>query len=463
MTGLGNKGRVGKEPAGSRERPRERTRRAWWVALPLLLVAGLALLLSWRQERRAPPPESVAAPPPAVPPAEVNPWREAAKRVEEDRGQPVGRAARVRVPSALTHYANKQRFLAIQVAAWKEADYPIPHDDAHLARMIASGELVNVPALGDHHILYGVGANATGEPFAHYDRATGQEIPLFDRYDLFEDAAVEWTKTIEERKAAAAQATAQAAKVPRKQARRRRALQARARQARQEAATLEKRRARVKAWYDDYDRRRLLVSEWQAIAAAAEHVGPRVYDLDDPKDRRALRGRLLSHLRPPARDRMLELAAQYHARFDRPLPVTSVIRSEQYQRRLGETNPNATRISVPPHTTGLAYDVYYRYMTAEEQSALMAMVAADERAGRVEALRENRDHIHIFAFAEGRPPAEALVAEAMGIARGTRAASGSGASSGADRASLRSSRAKAAANRKPAVRKPAARPRGRRQ
>ena len=379
----------------------------------------------------APAPESAAAPPPAVAPSEVNPWREAARLVEEDRGQAIGRAARVHVPAELRHYANKKRFLALQVAGWMEKDYPIPADEADLARMIDHGDMVEVPAFGKDHVLYGVGANATDEPLAHFDRATGREIPLYSRYDLFEDAAAEWEAKAEEKKAAAAAATAQAAKTPRAQAKRRRALLAQARQARQEAAALEKRRAQVKAWYDDPSQRALLVEERRVLDDLARRLGKRQYDLDEPPDRRAFRGRLLSFVRPPARDRLMDLAARYHAQFSRPLPITSLVRTEQYQRQLGETNPNATKISVPPHTTGLAYDVYYHYMTGPEQDSLMDMVAQDERAGLVESLRENRDHIHIFAFADGRRPPETLVAEALGVVRRPRAAAGAARSDGA--------------------------------
>ena len=379
----------------------------------------------------APAPESAAAPPPAVAPSEVNPWREAARLVEEDRGQAIGRAARVHVPAELRHYANKKRFLALQVAGWMEKDYPIPADEADLARMIDHGDMVEVPAFGKDHVLYGVGANATDEPLAHFDRATGREIPLYSRYDLFEDAAAEWEAKAEEKKAAAAAATAQAAKTPRAQAKRRRALLAQARQARQEAAALEKRRAQVKAWYDDPSQRALLVEERRVLDDLARRLGKRQYDLDEPPDRRAFRGRLLSFVRPPARDRLMDLAARYRAQFSRPLPVTSLVRTEQYQRQLGETNPNATRIQVPPHTTGLAYDVYYHYMTGPEQDALMDMVAQDERAGLVESLRENRDHIHIFAFADGRRPPETLVAEALGVVRRPRTAAGAARSDGA--------------------------------
>jgi hypothetical protein len=100
----------------------------------------------------------------------------------------------------------------------------------------------------------------------------------------------------------------------------------------------------------------------------------------------------------------MDLAARYRAQFARPAAHHVLVRTEQYQRQLGETNPNATRIQVPPHTTGLAYDVYYHYMSGPEQDALMEMVAQDERAGLVESLRENRDpHPHLRV--RGRPAA----------------------------------------------------------
>jgi len=410
-------GASGRLPRDRRKRPR-----LHWSGhlLAPALIALLFAVINRGDVEPVPPPESVAAPPPAVPPAQVNPWRAAARLVEEDRGAPVGRAARVHPPAELQHYPDRRRFLAVQVAAWKEEQYPLPHDDAELASLILHGDLVEVPPLGDDYILYGVGANATGDPFALQDGATGDEIPLFPRYDVFEDAAAQWSATVEARRAAAAEASAEARKLPAGQARRRRALLGQARQATAEAAALERQAAKVKAWYDDYDRRRRLVAEWQTLDELAHHLGKRAYDLDDPKDRRALRGRMLSFIRKPARDMMLELAKRYHETFSRPLPVTSLVRTLAYQAQLGETNPNATRIAVPPHTTGLAFDVYDHYMTGPEQDALMDMVAERERAGRVEALRENRDHIHIFTFADGRRPGETLIAETLGDVRPVR-------------------------------------------
>jgi hypothetical protein len=436
--------------------------RWWWLLVPVVLIAAAGAYFHFRpaapQREAEAAPDTTAAPPPAVPPAQVNPWREAARRVEEDRGAPMGRKARVHVPAELRHYADKRRFLAIQVAAWMEKKYPLPHDEAELAGMFDRGEVVEVPSLGEDYILYGVGANATGDPMAHYDAASGQEIPLYARYDVFEDAAAEWSATTEEKKAEAAEATTQAAKLPKAQARKRRSLQAQARAARQEAAALEKRIARVKAWYDDPERRRLLVSEWQTLEASAAHLRKTPYDLDDAKDRRAMRGRLLSGLRPAARDLMLELAKQYRARFGRPLAVTSLVRTQAYQRLLGETNANATRISVPPHTTGLAFDVYYRYMSGEEQDAFMGMVADLERGERVEALRENRDHIHMMVMPDGRRPPESLIADALGVVRpGSRTAAGkAGAPAATARAAKRTAKSKAEAPRSTPARRKAA-------
>ena len=53
-----------------------------------------------------------------------------------------------------------------------------------------------------------------------------------------------------------------------------------------------KRRREAAAWYDDPDRRRTLVMERQTLDDLAQRLGKRRYDLDDPQDRRAFRGRL---------------------------------------------------------------------------------------------------------------------------------------------------------------------------
>jgi hypothetical protein len=166
----------------------------------------------------------------------------------------------------------------------------------------------------------------------------------------------------------------------------------------------------------------MLVAEWEVLQEQARTFGGREYDLEKSEHRRAFRARLLSHLRPEALEVMQDIARQYREQFGRPLAFTSLVRSEQYQLHLGETNANATKIAVPPHTTGLAFDIFYRYMTADEQHAIMGLIARMESDGKLEALRENRDHFHLFAFAQGRRPPEQLIADALGVVRPVRAA-----------------------------------------
>jgi hypothetical protein len=85
-------------------------------------------------------------------------------------------------------------------------------------------------------------------------------------------------------------------------------------------------------------------------------------------------------------------------------------------------NANAGSFRVEPHTTGLAFDVYYHFMTAEEQQFVMGEIARLERGGRVEALRELRDHYHVFAFPEGVRPDDEFVNRILkGGARGDEA------------------------------------------
>jgi hypothetical protein len=372
----------------------------------------------------APAPETNVAPPPQVPGPAVNRWKEAAKRVEEDRGEPTGRAARVKVPPQLLHYADKRRFLAIQVAGWREQNYELPHDEAGLARLIRKGELVEVKPVTEDYVLYGVGANANADPMTHYDVGSDREVTLYPRWDVFDDARAGRRAEIEEKKAAAEAKRAELRKVSAKTRAgrlRRAAINKEIRAAQAGVTSLQKRIASEAAAYDNYEKRRMLVEEWDILQAQARDMSPR-YDLDKPGDRRAFRARLLSFIRPEALEVMLEIARQYREQFGRPLAFTSLVRSEHYQRELGETNANATQIAVPPHTTGLAFDIFYRYMTAAEQHWLMGLIGRMESDGRLEALRENRDHIHAFAFAQGRRPDERLIAEALGDVRPVRLA-----------------------------------------
>jgi hypothetical protein len=388
-------------------------KRAWtiggWTARALVVCLGALGGASCERkpvvEERAP----AESPPPNVPPPQLETWKSEALRVEEDRGEPMGGRARVAVPEELRHYANRHRFLAIQVAESREQDLPTPYDYGELVELIRQGGLVEMKPFGDDYVLYGVGAAATNAPFTHYDAERRVDVPLLSGYDTFEDEYNRLAASIEPIASQVELWKGERLRVPSAQKRRRAVLLKRIRGGEKQIADTHKEMDRLAFYYQDYDRRRVLVGKYRALADLAAGIDGRSYDIDAPEDRRAFKGRLLSYIRPEARDLILQVAHDYRERFGRPLAITSLVRTEEYQDRLGEGNPNATTISTPPHTTGLAFDLLYKFMTAAEQDAVMADIARLEDEGRVEALRENRNHIHVFVFADGQRPHESLI------------------------------------------------------
>ena len=84
--------------------------------------------------------------------------------------------------------------------------------------------------------------------------------------------------------------------------------------------------------------------------------------------------------------------------------MSSLVRTERYQRRLSRVNRNATKVEIPPHATGMAFDISYKFMAADEQNFIMDHVARLEAEGRVEALRENRNAIHVYTLRRRSAP-----------------------------------------------------------
>jgi len=166
--------------------------------------------------------------------------------------------------------------------------------------------------------------------------------------------------------------------------------------------------------YGDAAKRAEIVSGYEALESVAKSFPDRDYDLSDGRARQELKVRMLSSLRPEAAKVLEEVAGSYREKFDRPLPITSLVRPDEYQHALSRVNPNATLIETPPHSTGLAFDVNYRYMTAREQAFVMAHLARLKDEGRIEVLRENRDHYHVFAFVDGKRPDEELIRASLG-------------------------------------------------
>jgi hypothetical protein len=148
---------------------------------------------------------------------------------------------------------------------------------------------------------------------------------------------------------------------------------------------------------------------YAALQALAKNFNGRSYDLNNPADRQVLRVNMLSSLRPEAFKIMEEVAAAYHRHFDRPLPVSSLVRPEQYQHTLRRFNRNAVLIETPPHSTGLAFDIDYRYMGGAEQTFVMNELARLKKEGRIEVIRESNANYHVFAFLNGVRPRDDLI------------------------------------------------------
>lgn len=388
------------------ERPRRRMRRHHQAAI-LLLVAVIGGYALWmRGDRSAPvaqnPPATTLAPAatsPTVPPSTASPattapaeptpaasqptepYDVAHARVQEDRGEAMGLAARVTVPAELRHYSDRRRFLAIQMADTRQEQLELPQDDGDLAAMLRAGKLVELPPLGEDYILYDIGLDASDNPMAAYDPDAHKDVPLF---------------------ASAADLDAEKASL---------AELAKESPSRRMRASAEARLNTLAAYYDDPAKSEALLKKGAELTALAANFGGRSYDLKDPAQSAQFDTRMLSLIRPGARDVILELAREYHQRFGRLLPISSLVRTERYQRRLGRVNANATKVEFPPHTTGCAFDISYRYMAADEQQFLMDRVAQLERDGKVEALKERRNHIHVFVFPDGQRPPDSLVAQ----------------------------------------------------
>lgn len=134
------------------------------------------------------------------------------------------------------------------------------------------------------------------------------------------------------------------------------------------------------------------------------------YDLDNPDHRKQMRIRMLRMFHPRAKPILERLAKAYREKFNRPLRVTSLSRSMDYQIGLNKTNPNSFKVrgagSLPPHTSGCAFDLARKHMTADEQNFMMEQLGQMEREGVLDALREGNLNacFHIFIYDDGQPP-----------------------------------------------------------
>jgi len=146
------------------------------------------------------------------------------------------------------------------------------------------------------------------------------------------------------------------------------------------------------------------------LAALAGNLAGQKYDLNAASDRKQIRIRLLRMFNARAKPILLEVADYYYAKYNRPLRVTSLTRSMDYQIGLNATNANSFKVrdenALPPHTSGCAFDLARKHMTAEEQNYVMAKLAQMENENKLDALIEYGENAcwHIFIYSDGLPP-----------------------------------------------------------
>ncbi len=151
-------------------------------------------------------------------------------------------------------------------------------------------------------------------------------------------------------------------------------------------------------------------TDYMILAQIASNFSGEKYDIGNPNHRRQMKIRMLRMFHPRAFPVLNQLAKSYRQKFNRPLRVTSLTRSMEYQISLNRTNPNSFMVrgagSLPPHTSGCAFDLSRKQMTAEEQNFVMEELAKMERAGKLDALREGNLNacFHVFIYDDGIAP-----------------------------------------------------------
>src|SRR5262249_21552900 len=147
-------------------------------ALMVLAIYALifANLSACRQKQ---PVRVTTAPPPPAVKSIADQWKDAALKVEEDRNEPAGSHATVRVPAAPIHSGNLLQFLSIQEAEWRKKSLEMPRDLLDMVPMIEQGLLVEMDPVGDDYVLFGVGCIVTDGPVSHYAPVSRQSIPIF--------------------------------------------------------------------------------------------------------------------------------------------------------------------------------------------------------------------------------------------------------------------------------------------
>jgi hypothetical protein len=377
--------------------------------VPLIVLIAVAAAGIWAFARYSKATRSVSETTTnEVATADGDAWSKAIEKVKEDRGESAG--GPIEIPPELRHYSDRHWFLATQVAEVEKERVQTCQDFIDLAVMIQRGELVSVPAVTDTYVLFGVGAQADGDLISRYENDENIELyaeaQISDAYKRIDEQRSTIQADIKE-------LNKQLGTLKKGDREKRAELQKQIGARQQDLQAVEKDKAVLDESYAHPQSRQRLFRDYELIRTFATNFGGRSYNIDDSADRQALKVGMLRSLRPPAKKIMEEVASAYHQQFNRPLPVSSLVRPEQYQRALRRVNRNAVLIETPPHSTGLAFDIDYRYMSAGEQSFVMAELAQLKKEGRIEVIRESAANYHVFAFVNGTRPSDDLITASL--------------------------------------------------
>src|SRR5256714_266985 len=339
-------------------------------------------------------------------------WSRSMEKVKEARAETEKVA--LEIPPELRHYEDRHWFLATQVAEVKKFNVQPVQDFVDLAAMIERGEVVPVPAVTDTYILFGVAARVDGGVFTRYvanqNIELNDEAGLRDAYARLESAHASLQKEI-------LGLQTQLAALRKGDSTKQDELEKEIAAREQQLKSNDENKAQLDQYYSQsyssLQSRPQLLRDYDSLQALAKNFRGRSFNLDDSSDRQALKIYLLSSLRPEGLKILEEVAKHYHDKFDRPLPVSSLVRPEQYQHLLRRFNRYAVLIDTPPHSTGLAFDIDYRYMSGAEQNFLMTELARMKDEGRIEVIRERGANYHVFVFLDGRRPSDELITASL--------------------------------------------------
>ena len=353
-------------------------------------------------------------------------WAEAVDKIKEPRLTEEKVAHEI--PPELKHYEDRHWFLATQVAEVAEHNVGTCQDFVDLARMHHSGEVTALPAATQTYVLYKVGERADEKPFARYYQPPVESgspqptrsIPEAITIELYSEATVaDGSKRLEETRTRLERELQtlkdQLGSVKKGENEKQRELQKQISARENELHETAEEKERLEQFYSGASElppghsRETLFRDHEVLESLAKNLGGRSYDLKSPAERQSFKVHMLSSLRPEAVKILEEVAGSYYRQFNRPLPVSSLFRTEQYQHGLRRVNRNAVTIDTPPHSTGLAFDINYRYMSVAEQNFVMNELARLKRDGRIEVIRERNANYHVFAFLDGRRPSDDLI------------------------------------------------------